>query len=638
MLKKAPLRTHLLANFAQFGNKIHCEKWNQQAKELFILSEAQLHTLKKNFTCDRIDFPCRQALRYAILLIFLCLWPTITPAEMSEQQLHIQQRLEQLHFGSQEKIGQDTIYAAGLLLDLYRAHQFQLLWTQQDSIDQLVTAIQGSAKEGLIPDDYHLQAITFYSKTLSSNPSISRQAEFDLLLSDAMMLLGHHKRYGKVDPMLVEDRLNLAVPNPQPPLASLYLNAIKTGTVQNVLEKLSPDHQVYTNLQDALVRYKKIAGKSGWPIVPPGPSLKPGMRDERITALRKRLIASGDLGQMGPDPAFFNDTLLRAVKAFQTHHYLEADGVVGKTTLQEMNRSVAERISQIRVNLERIRWILHDLPSSSIIVDIAGFMLRYYQKGEVAWSSKVMVGQPFHQTPVFRSAITYLVLNPTWTIPPDIAKNETVPEIVKDRNYLNKQNLRIFTSAEEEVNPATIPWKQYLGRTFPYTLRQDAGPEGALGLIKFIFPNSYHVYLHDTPSKTLFDKTSRAFSHGCIRVQNPLDLGKLLIANDPGNQVTPTKFDQILASGKPTTLFLKTPLPVFLIYWTTSIHNNEVWFKPDLYDRDRGVLSALDALPSLLKTTVQIPEAKVGQPPATTVQTGRQGIVLDERPATKKIL
>jgi murein L,D-transpeptidase YcbB/YkuD len=536
----------------------------------------------------------------------------ITPAAASEDpgQLFVQQRLEQLHFGEERTIGGETIYAAGLLLDLYRKNRFQPLWTDRRNLTQLLTAIAGSAEEGLIPDDYHLQAISRYGHELETAPSRAKLLEYDLLLSDALMLLAQHKRHGKVNPREVEERLNLDSPAPRPSLMDTFLTALRTATVRKALDELEPAHPAYASLKRALSRYRKIAGSGGWQSVPPGPSLKPGMRDDRVQALRARLAVTGDLTWESAHPLFYDEVLAGAVRAFQTRHHLEADGIAGKATLAAMNIPVAGRISQIRVNLERARWVMHDMPDSSIVIDIAGFNLQYYHQNRLVWKTRVMVGEPFNQTPVFRSAITYLVLNPTWTIPPDILKNETVPRILTEKDYLAKQRLRVLTASGEEVNPATVPWGQYLGKRPPYTLRQDAGPDNALGLIKFIFPNPYHVYLHDTPSKSLFDKARRAFSHGCIRVQHPLDLGKMLIANDPGNPTSAARFDQILASGKTSTIFLKEPLPIFLMYLTANAENGQVQFMPDLYQRDQGILDALNGPPSLLEHTTQMPEFK----------------------------
>ena len=272
--------------------------------------------------------------------------------------------------------------------------------------------------------------------------------------------------------------------------------------------------------------------------------------------------------------------------------------MVGKSTIAALNMPVEDRIQQIRANLERTRWTLHDMPSSAVLVDIAGFQLHYRHNGETLWSSRVMVGQPYNQTPVFRSAITYLVLNPTWTIPPGMLKNEIIPKILKNPNYLRNENLKVYDLKGNPVDARTIEWSRYLTRGFPYVLRQDAGPDNALGRIKFMFPNPYHVYLHDTPSKSLFGRNSRALSHGCIRVQSPLDLGRMILANDPGNTVSNARIDQILESGKTTGLSLKKPLPVFLLYITAKGDaDGTISFSPDVYGRDAAVIEALNRPP-----------------------------------------
>lgn len=512
--------------------------------------------------------------------------------------LLMRQQVEQLHFGEQKLLGTESIYTAGLLLELYRKNQFQLLWTSKDTINQLRSAIIASAEEGLIPDDYHLQAINRLSKEMDQNASTASQVEYDIILADAMLLLGQHKRYGKVDPTEVEERKNLKPGSPRSTLLDAHLNSIQTGTVRAALDALTPNHQAYVHLKIALNDYRKLSSTGGWSKVPLGQSLRPGMQDDRIKALRNRLMATGELKQKGADPTLYDDTVMMAVKAFQLRHHLEPDGVAGKSTIEAMNVTAAERVNQIRVNLERARWIFHDMPSSSIIIDIAGFMLQYYHEKQPVWRTKVMVGQPFNQTPIFRSAITYLVLNPTWTIPPEIVKNETIPRILLEKNYLAKQHLRILTSTGEEVNPASVPWRQFMGKYLPYTLRQDPGEENSLGLIKFIFPNPHHVYLHDTPSKALFDRTQRAFSHGCIRVQNPLELGRMLLTNDLGNPVNEAKFNQILTSGKTATVILKQPLPIYLMYLTANVQDGRITFKPDLYHRDQSIFEALNAQPT----------------------------------------
>jgi L,D-transpeptidase YcbB len=525
-------------------------------------------------------------------------------------QLLLQQLLEQLYFDEQDTIGKEPVYGAGYLLDLYRKNQFNPLWTSQDNINQLLSAIVAGAEEGLVPDDYHLKALIRYGDELKESPSPVKLVEYDLLLSDALVLLGHHKQYGKVDSRKVEEKKNLEATTLRPSPIDTYLTAIKSGTVRAALDKLSPHHRSYVSLKQALSQYQAIAGEKGWQQIPQGQSLHPGMQDERVSAIRHRLAVTGEYQRaVSNESNVYDEHLVSAVQAFQDRHHLEPDGILGKATIKAMNFTVVERINQIRVNLERTRWVIHDMPTSNLLVDIAGFMLHYYHDNEPVWSSKVMVGKPFHQTPIFRSVITYIVLNPTWTPTPDIIKNETVPSIVKDPDFLAQQRLRVLDSSGTEIDPQTIPWRQYLGRYLPYTLRQDSGKDNSLGLIKFMFPNSYHVYLHDTPSKSLFGRTQRAFSHGCIRVQNPLELGRLIFANDPGNPTTAAKMEQIIASGKTTTVILKQPLPVYLMYLTTKVQDGKVMFKPDLYSRDEGILAALNAPPTPLELITQV-EAK----------------------------
>ncbi len=531
---------------------------------------------------------------------------TATP----EQQL-IQQRLEQLYYGEQPPSDQEPLYTTAYLFDLYRKNHFAPLWTNQENISQLLSAIIASADEGFIPDDYHLKSISRYHVEPPETMTLAQQVDYDLLLSDAFILLGQHKRFGKVDPSQVDEKHNLESTTPRTSPVDTFFKGITTGTVRTTLDQLSPHHQAYMALKNALSHYKVIAGQGGWPQVPSGPSLRPGMVDTRVSALRHRLAVTGDYLASGKGKSnLYDPSLVTAVKAFQKRHHLEADGVIGKNTVVAMNITAEERIKQIRVNLERTRWIIHDLPSSSLIVDIAGFMLQYYHNNQQVWSSKVMVGKPYHQTPIFRSAITYIVLNPTWTITPDIIKNETVPTIIRDPDFLARQNLRVLDREGNEVDPELIPWQQYRGRYFPYIIRQNAGRDNALGLIKFMFPNPYHVYLHDTPSKSLFGRTRRAFSHGCIRVQNPLDLGHMILANDTGNPTTPERMNQILASGKTVTVILKQPLPIYLMYLTTNVSDGKVMFKPDLYQRDNSIFKALNGPPSPLKLTTQVPEAK----------------------------
>ena len=485
-----------------------------------------------------------------------------------------------------------------IVREVYGKEQFKPLWTPEKA-KQLLAAIETSREDGLQPKDYHQQVLLLLGRRVTGGPDAQRFAEYDILLTDAMLCLGHDRLYGKVDPKHLFPDWNLSNPRKEAAVQPL-LSALKNGRLEQFLSRLGPVQPVYAELKQALANYRAIDARGGWPRVPEGPVLKLGMEGLRVGALRRRLLVTGELANLGSTPQLFDQEVSAAVKTFQARHSLEADGVVGKAVLAALNVSVEERIEQIRVNLERARWIFHDVPSTFLLVDIAGFALQYRHDGQLAWSTRVVVGQPYHKTPIFRSAIRSIVLNPTWTVPTSIVNKELIPAVIKNPGHLKEQRLRVFDANQREITAATINFKRYAGTPFPYTIRQDAGADNALGRIKFLFPNPYDVYLHDTPGKALFGKTSRAFSHGCIRVQHPLELGKLLLQNDRNNPIDANAFDRILAKGETATLVLKTPVPVILLYWTVHVKEGKIRFKPDLYQRDRLVLEALNAPPRVL--------------------------------------
>jgi murein L,D-transpeptidase YcbB/YkuD len=304
---------------------------------------------------------------------------------------------------------------------------------------------------------------------------------------------------------------------------------------------------------------------------------------------------SGDLTGQPVDSLNFDEPLAAAVRAFQERHKISADGALGAGTLKELNVPVAARVDQIRVNLERGRWVLHEITSADlVVVDVAGFEVSYLRDRKVLWQGNAQVGKAYRQTPVFKSAIDHVVFNPTWTVPPGILGKDMLPAIRKNPDYLAKKKLQVIDRSGQPVDPASIDWAKYTGSNFPYMLRQGPGPDNALGLVKIMFPNPYLVYLHDTPSKNLFDQTERAFSSGCIRVQRPFELAELVL-NDPQTW-NRDSIDAVIKRGETRTARLKTPVPVLLMYWTVDPTNEgRVVFKRDPYGRDAKTLQALDA-------------------------------------------
>jgi murein L,D-transpeptidase YcbB/YkuD len=261
--------------------------------------------------------------------------------------------------------------------------------------------------------------------------------------------------------------------------------------------------------------------------MPDGPALRPGTTDARVPALAARLAITRDLDldrdALAAASTRYEEPLVAAVRAFQARHGLAADGVVGAATRAALNVPAARRVEQLRANLERARWVFYDPESEFLVVNIASFQLYHVRRGEIVWRTRVQVGRPYRQTPVFRAELTYLVFNPTWTVPPTIFREDILPELRRDPGYLAARHIEVIDAAGKRVDPQTVDWS---GRSFPYRLVQTPGADNALGRLKFMFPNEYSVYLHDTPSRDLFERSSRAFSSGCIRVENPLSSPK----------------------------------------------------------------------------------------------------------------
>jgi murein L,D-transpeptidase YcbB/YkuD len=327
--------------------------------------------------------------------------------------------------------------------------------------------------------------------------------------------------------------------------------------------------------------------------------MKLGLDDARVPTLKYRLTVTGDMAgdllpPAPPQSIAFDAELEAAVKRFQERHGLTPDGAVGPGTRAALNVPVSARIDQIRVNLERARWVLHEIQGEFVLVNVAGFDVAYFRNDEPIWTSKVIVGRPYRETPIFKSLITYVVLNPTWTIPPGILVKDKLPVIKRDPGYLARNNIRVIDSAGREVNPRSVDWSRYSGsRLPPYQLRQDPGDDNALGLVKIMFPNPYLVYLHDTPSKSLFEKDERTFSSGCIRVEKAFELAELVL-NDPVRW-NRAAIDAAVATRKTQTVNLAKPVPVLILYWTAQPRpDGQVIFRSDVYGRDPATLAALN--------------------------------------------
>ncbi len=478
------------------------------------------------------------------------------------------------------------------LARFYAARSYRPVWTERANVAELIEAIGESENDGLIPDDYHIKEIRSFFFSPPRTPEL--QAKYDLLLSDALLSLAYHLRFGKVDPESLDPNWNLDGTARRTALEYRLQNALAAGRPKAALDELRPTNSGYADLKKGLARYRVIAGAGGWQKVPEGDPFREGVRDRRVPLLRKRLQQSGDLpGGVADSSNVYTVAMANAVKRFQKRNGLAVDGVAGTATIGEINIPAAERVDQIRLNLERYRWFVNDLEPTYVLVNIAGFTLQYIENGRYRWGTRVIVGQPYRETPVFKADMQYIVFNPQWVIPPTILAKDALPAIRNSRSYLDRKKLRVIDSRGRVVDPASVNWSGYSAANFPYRLQQTAGDHGALGRIKFMMPNKHIIYLHDTPTKNLFDKSERTFSSGCIRVENPLDLAQLVLQDSV--KWNRKSIDSTIAAGKTSTVNLPKRIPVFLLYLTAIAEGEEIQFRRDVYNRDDRLRKALDS-------------------------------------------
>jgi murein L,D-transpeptidase YcbB/YkuD len=349
-----------------------------------------------------------------------------------------------------------------------------------------------------------------------------------------------------------------------------------------------------------LQKYRLLDLRLNRPPLPPGPSLHAGDHDPRVSLLRRRLIDLGDLDvTLEEAPYRFDQRVEEAVRHFQRRHGLEEDGIVGPETLSELNLPLEQRVRQIELNLERWRWIPHELGRRYILVNIAGYQLYAVENQHRRLEMRVVVGRNYRRTPVFSGKMTYMVLNPEWNVPGSIAVKDILPKVKEDPSYLQRMGFKVYASWQDDaavINPAEIDWSSISSRNFGFRLVQAPGPQNALGRIKFMLPNKYAVYLHDTPSQQLFQQARRGFSSGCIRVEKPFELAAYVLQGQEG--WTEEKLIAGVKSGEKRIIGLQETVPVHLLYWTAWVdEEGKLNFRKDIYKRDEPLDRALREKP-----------------------------------------
>jgi murein L,D-transpeptidase YcbB/YkuD len=468
----------------------------------------------------------------------------------------------------------------------------------------LFREIQGAHLEGLRPEDYHLAPIeallTEIDNRADENAPIEPEilVDLDLLLTDAFLLYGSHLLAGHVNPETIH--AEWLIESRTADLVAVLETVIVRNDVEQGFDNLRPTHLGYEGLKNALLRYEEIMKGGGWRRVPSGPKIEKGDQGFRVRALHDRLAVSDDLEPSEQDrPDLFDERLEIAVRRFQRRHGLEADGIVGRKTLKALNVPVSQRIRQIKTNLERWRWLPQDLGRRYILVNVANFELDVVENNQVQMTMPVIVGRRYRRTPVFTGTMTYMEMNPYWHVPPKIAGRDILPHIQRDIQYLARKKIRVFQSwrtGAPEIRPEHVEWSEITARSLSFKLLQEPGPENALGRVKFMFPNKFNVYLHDTPARELFKKTKRAFSSGCIRVERPIDLAVHLLQNK--FEWARENLRAVVDSGLTEVIRLPEPMPVHLLYWTTwADQDGTIHFREDIYERDKQLEKELDRRP-----------------------------------------
>lgn len=510
----------------------------------------------------------------------------------------IRERIEVLRLTGSVSAEDRTLLAISALPLFYEDRAFEPAWTSSgghERLEELLSAIRRSEVHGLDPDAYHASTLDSLARRAGEG---RHTVDLELLASDAFLVLGSHLLQGRANPETVNPEW-LANRRDER-LDTVLAAAVEHGRIEQSLYELAPQQTRYRNMVGAARRLRRLVARGGWPTVPPGEPLEMGSEGSRVLALRARLEAegSGALGASG-ERTLFDRSLRDAIRDFQQRHGLDRDGVVGPATLEALNVPAAERLRRININLERWRWLPADLGSRHIEVNIPGFETRVVEKGTVVSIHRSVVGRPFRATPSFTGAMSYLVLSPYWHVPPNIAAADKLPGIQRDPGTIAAEGMTLLEmGTDRPVDPSTVDWGSLTPAEFNrrYRLRQNPGPRNALGMVKFMFPNRHHVYLHDTPSRELFERTARSFSSGCIRVDRALDLAEYLLGDRP--EWTRERIERVARGGTERTVTLTESVPVHLLYWTAWMEDDGLpHYRDDIYARDDVVWRALTAPP-----------------------------------------
>jgi murein L,D-transpeptidase YcbB/YkuD len=480
------------------------------------------------------------------------------------------------------------------LRQLYGSNGYRPLWVSEEgpSINAISfrRCLENSEREGLNPSDYRLNEVKKYWKARIPE----HLAELELLLSDIYIDYATDMARGRVIPQVVDKDWFLPASEFDP--VALLEQASADDAPCHALFQLRPRHPQFERLRKMLAKYRQIQADGGWPLIPDDGLIKVGMESDQIPLIRRRLIISGDYTGPMNDGKVLDEELSEAVKRFQIHHGIYTDGMVGNETREAMSIPVEKRIAQIIVNMERWRWVPRNLGFRYVIVNAAGYELEIVEDQEPVLEMRVVVGKRERPTPVFTSDLQFVDINPVWNVPRTIAVEDILPKLQRDPGFVQREGIDVLSGwgkNEKKVNPYSIDWSFYNEKHLPFHFSQPPGPKNPLGRIRFLFPNTHDIYLHDTNHTELFANPERNFSSGCIRVERPLTLARYLLKDDSAWSLD--KIVQQINSGQSLRIQLGRTLPVYVLYFTAWVDDDgAINFYQDAYGRDKELLYELE--------------------------------------------
>ncbi|HBF12322.1 MAG TPA: hypothetical protein DDW49_02870 [Deltaproteobacteria bacterium] len=498
-----------------------------------------------------------------------------------------------------KKQGEWKAYSA--LKPLYANNGYKPLWSNEGKVKsqarQLIVALESASEEGLIPENYPTGPLSqkiaeVRGKKLTTQNLISL-ARFDLLFSNAFLIYASHLAYGFVN----QESFKPVWFNSegQGPLIQTLYKAVNNKNLKNVLYSLLPRETGYSQLKEAVKKYKEIVANGGWKSIPLGPKIEPLGHSPRIPLVRERLSIEDYFPKSQKDKHFYDEKLVEAVKTYQHNNGLFEDGVIGDQTISSFNVSAQTRLNQIVSNLDRMRAFPNDPGPSYIYVNIPAFYLNLVEKGNVVLTMKTITGRKERPSPLLSHKITYMVISPKWHVPTSIAVKDKLPLLQKDPNFLANNDMKLYSSegkSLKEIDPSTVNWAEITPENFSYSIIQQPGEGNALGSIKFMFPNKHNVYLHDTSQPELFARQFRNFSSGCIRIEKPMELADYVLRGN--KEWTSEKINAAITNKEEQYVPLKNPLAIHLVYRTAWIDEQEVLqLRNDVYEADKEMMAFL---------------------------------------------